>query len=101
MTTILDQCARIIDPVAFEIRKTLLDYEYGTICLMDDRIDLARIKAKAIIETVREECAVKAREWAEHYSPGSDGRNTFILFAEWAETLQPSEPAGQSAVADE
>lgn len=29
----------------------------------------------------------KAREWAEHYPNASDGRNTFILFAEWAEGL--------------
>lgn len=32
-----------------------------------------------------EEAAQKARQWSEHYPQSSDGRNTFILFAEWAE----------------
>jgi hypothetical protein len=32
-----------------------------------------------------QEVSAKAREWAAHYAPGTDGRNTFILFAEWAE----------------
>ena len=30
-------------------------------------------------------CASKAREYASHYDPGSDGFNTFILLAEWIE----------------
>jgi hypothetical protein len=34
--------------------------------------------------------AAKAREWAAHYAEASDGRNTFILFAEWVESLSPS-----------
>lgn len=33
----------------------------------------------------REEAAAKAREYAGHYPQGSDGRNTFILLAEWLE----------------
>jgi D-alanyl-D-alanine dipeptidase len=33
----------------------------------------------------RDAIANKAREWAGHYSEGSDGRNTFVLFAEWVE----------------
>lgn len=31
------------------------------------------------------EVAQKAREYAAHYPEASDGRNTFIIFAEWAE----------------
>lgn len=31
------------------------------------------------------EAGQKALEWAAHYSPASDGRNTFVLFYEWAE----------------
>lgn len=37
------------------------------------------------IDSERDKITAKAREWAEHYSRGSDGRNTFILFAEWVE----------------
>jgi hypothetical protein len=33
----------------------------------------------------REMIANKAREWAAHYPEASDGRNTFVLFAEWVE----------------
>ena len=33
----------------------------------------------------RDACASKAREYAGHYPEGSDGRNTFILLAEWIE----------------
>jgi hypothetical protein len=29
--------------------------------------------------------AIEARRYASHYPEASDGRNTFILFAEWAE----------------
>lgn len=32
-----------------------------------------------------EACAAKAREYAAHYPQGSDGRNTFVLLAEWIE----------------
>src|SRR5688572_16818674 len=42
---------------------------------------------EAALATARDEaleaCANKAREWADHYPVGSDGRNTFVLFAEW------------------
>lgn len=37
------------------------------------------------IEAERDVIAAKAREWASHYPESSDGRNTFILFAEWVE----------------
>ncbi len=32
-----------------------------------------------------EKCAAEARRYASHYSEASDGRNTFIMLAEWAE----------------
>jgi hypothetical protein len=37
------------------------------------------------IAAEREACASKAREFAAHYPVGSDGRNTFIILAEWIE----------------
>lgn len=37
------------------------------------------------INNERDRIADKAREFAEHYPQGSDGRNTFIVFAEWVE----------------
>jgi Lar family restriction alleviation protein len=37
------------------------------------------------IDREREIIAENAREWAGHYAQGSDGRNTFILLAEWIE----------------
>lgn len=40
---------------------------------------------RAAIAAEREACAAKAREFAGHYLEGSDGRNTFILLAEWIE----------------
>jgi hypothetical protein len=39
----------------------------------------------AAIAAEREACASKAREFAAHYPVGSDGRNTFIILAEWIE----------------
>lgn len=39
----------------------------------------------AALNVERETIAQKAREWAAHYSPSSDGRNTFVMFAEWVE----------------
>lgn len=41
--------------------------------------------AMAMVDAEREACALKAREYAAHYQEGSDGRNTFILLAEWIE----------------
>lgn len=38
------------------------------------------------VNAEREIIANKAREWAAHYQQGSDGRNTFILMAEWIES---------------
>lgn len=40
---------------------------------------------RAAVAAEREACASKAREFAGHYPEGSDGRNTFILLAEWIE----------------
>jgi hypothetical protein len=37
------------------------------------------------IERERAEIAAEARRYAGHYPPSSDGRNTFILLAEWIE----------------
>ncbi len=37
------------------------------------------------VSSERDACAAKAREYAAHYPEGSDGRNTFILLAEWIE----------------
>lgn len=45
----------------------------------------AVIYAQHAIKAEREACAAKAREFAGHYDQGSDGRNTFILLAEWIE----------------
>lgn len=39
----------------------------------------------AAIATERERCAAKALEYASHYSPGSDGRNTLVMLADWIE----------------
>lgn len=46
--------------------------------------DAESIIARAIMAE-REVIANKAREWAGHYPPHSDGRNTFVLLAEWIE----------------
>lgn len=46
-------------------------------------IDPATIRAEAL----RDKIAAKAREYADHYPQSSDGRNTFLIFAEWVEDL--------------
>jgi hypothetical protein len=48
---------------------------------------LAALSKAASDAATLELVANKAREWAGHYSSGSDGRNTFVLFAEWVERL--------------
>lgn len=45
--------------------------------------EIERLEAARIAE--REMIANTAREWSEHYPQSSDGRNTFILFADWVE----------------
>jgi hypothetical protein len=37
------------------------------------------------LNSERGKIADKAREFADHYPAGSDGRNTFVLLAEWIE----------------
>lgn len=47
--------------------------------------DRAAKDAEVAVKAEREACASKAREFAAHYDEGSDGRNTFIILAEWIE----------------
>jgi hypothetical protein len=47
--------------------------------------DRAAEDIEAAVAAEREACAARARELAGHYEQGSDGRNTFILLAEWIE----------------
>lgn len=47
------------------------------------------IKVKPLVDMI----AYKAREYAEHYPQSSDGRNTFLIFAEWVESIEPVDPA--------
>ncbi|BCH33179.1 hypothetical protein MesoLjLc_51090 [Mesorhizobium sp. L-8-10] len=48
-----------------------------------DEINAGR--AANSIDAEREVIANRAREIAGHYPEASDGRNTFVLFAEWVE----------------
>lgn len=58
----------------------------GVCYVHEDRAaeDIAAAVAKAVAAE-RESCAHKAREFAAHYPQGSDGRNTFVILAEWIE----------------
>jgi len=60
---------------------------YGTkgmgVCYVHE--DRAAEDAMAAAAAERKACAAMAREYAEHYPPGSDGRNTFVILAEWIE----------------
>lgn len=50
--------------------------------------DYRDARRTALLEARRQafdEVGQKAREYAAHYPEASDGRNTFIIFAEWAE----------------
>ena len=60
----------------------MLDEAASRISQQDAELEAAEANARALAFAEVEQ---KAREWAEHYPQSSDGRNTFILFAEWAE----------------
>lgn len=47
--------------------------------------DRAAEDVAAAVKAERDACALKAREYAGHYPQGSDGRNTFVMLAEWIE----------------
>lgn len=51
----------------------------------DQRIAAAEAKIDEARRKAFNEVGRKAREYAAHYPEASDGRNTFIIFAEWAE----------------
>lgn len=60
------------------------------------KVDHQRARAEAYRVKLGE-VAAKAHEYAAHYPEASDGRNTFVIFAEWIEGLCegeicPSEP---------
>lgn len=50
--------------------------------------DRAGEDVAAAVKAERDACAQKAREFAAHYDQGSDGRNTFIILAEWIENRE-------------
>lgn len=54
----------------------------GVCYVHEDRADE---DTAAAVATERMECAAKARQFAACYPDSSDGRNTFILLAEWIE----------------
>lgn len=51
--------------------------------------DLAPNLTQRVLAVERKIIAAKAREWAGNYSAGTDGRNTFTLFAEWVDSRAP------------
>lgn len=56
-------------------------YLVDLFCMARDHADCV----PADVRTEREVIANKARQFAGHYPEASDGRNTFILLAEWIE----------------
>ncbi len=52
--------------------------EYHVSCAAAASSDWARADERKAI-------AAKAREYASHYPPSSDGMNTFVILAEWIE----------------
>lgn len=44
-------------------------------------------------ESAFKACAEKARQYAACYPLSSDGQNTFVMFAEWAEERAAHDPA--------
>ena len=58
----------------------------------DDEVETRRV-AQAVLAAVtplilareRKEVSEQARRYAGHYQEGSDGRNTFVMLAEWIE----------------
>ena len=39
--------------------------------------------ADAAVKAEREAIAAQTRQYASHYKQGSDGRNTFVILADW------------------
>lgn len=67
--------------------------EYLTEVLDEDQWNHAEQYLLAMVATThnaltseRTSIADEARRYASHYKPGSDGRNTFVMLAEWIET---------------
>ena len=52
--------------------------------MTDDIIEAAVQQLRALTNE-RKEIAEQARRYAGHYKEGSDGRNTFVMLAEWIE----------------
>lgn len=52
--------------------------------------DRAAENVDAAVKAERDACAQMAREFASNYEQGSDGRNTFIILAEWIENRSRS-----------
>jgi hypothetical protein len=81
-------------PVTVEVRRAA-DYLYEETTKLDAPISMGAclVMAKHILASAAVEVptldmiGAKAREWAGHYPQSSDGRNTFVLFAEWVEGL--------------
>lgn len=65
-----------------------MDAAHAVIDAINDTDEDAEIIIARAIMAERETIADKAREFAAHYPPFSDGRNTFILLAEWIEARQ-------------
>ncbi len=72
----------------------MADYLYEQMTRLDAPISMGACLVMARhIEAVDNNILItkvvaKALEWAAHYPEASDGRNTFVLFAEWAEGLR-------------
>ena len=43
---------------------------------------------RAALKSERASIADEARRYASHYKPGSDGRNTFVMLAEWIDSRE-------------
>ena len=69
--------------------RTLSDYKFSLSCGCEIQQNVGFLHVcpahKYLVARERDACAAKAREFAEHYEQGSDGRNTFVLLAQWIE----------------
>lgn len=74
---------------AAEIERLMQEVALARATAREDLFPAMSSRIKAEREQARrqafDEVGKKAREYAAHYPEASDGRNTFIIFAEWAE----------------
>jgi hypothetical protein len=90
-----ERCARVVDtPGEFPVLRWKIAAAIRSLPTPTLPEESGDRDYKTVVDAEREAIAAEARRYASHYPQGSDGRNTFILLAEWIERrAAPTLPA--------